>query len=85
MSVFPLSQSLGRQHLYTNSIPAKDATLCNVILVGPSVATLVHCIGDVVLVHESPLGNIHPPSLVPSSAASCPHDIGLTSKSLGLK
>ena len=50
MSVGPLLQSLGRQHLYTNSmLLLKSATLRNVILVGPKVATLVHRIGDVVL------------------------------------
>ena len=80
--VDPLSQSLGRQHLYTNSIPLKPATLCNVMIVGPSVASLLHCIGNVVLVHWLPSGYNHPPSLTPSSASLCTHDIGL---SLGRK
>ena len=83
MSVCSLSQSLGRQHLYTNSILRKPATLCNVILVGPLVATLVHCIGDVLLLHRSPLGNIHPPSF--SASCTRTHDIWLSSKPLELK
>ena len=71
-------QSLGTQHLYTNSILLKLPTLCNVLVV----RQFLHWNGDVVLVHWSPLGNIHPPSFI---ASLCTHDIGLSSNSWGKK
>ena len=84
MSVGPLLQSFGRQHLKTADIPEKLATLSTVILVGPpAVLTSLHCKGDVVLVHEVPLGYIHPPSLTPSSASLCTQYIGISK--IGLK
>ena len=55
-----------------------SGTLCNVILVGPPIVILVHCIGDVVLLHGLLLGNTHPPPCRASTL--CTHDIGLSSK-----
>ena len=78
MSVGPLLQSFGRQHLKTADIPEKLATLSTVILVGPpAVLTSLHCKGDVALVHEVPSGYIHPPSLTPSSASLCTQYTGI--------
>ena len=74
MSVGPSSQPLGRQHLYASSVKGLLLIFCIITLVGPSVAVVLHCTGDVLLVHGSPLGNTHPPPLY---GALCTHDSGL--------
>ena len=86
MSVGPLLQSLGRQHLNSTAIPLTDATLHVAILVPVSLPVLsIHCIGDELLVHGLPSGNSHPPSLVLSSASLCIHHTLLSMLLLGRK
>ena len=74
MSVDPILQLSGKQHLYAVKLPVMGATLCTRILVPvPPPVLSIQRIGVVLLVHEVPSDDCHPPSLVPFSASLCIH------------